>query len=77
MAKKGSPAVEVGFRTPNQNARTALVKQLDADEQDEEELEAMMIGWIERKVLAKPGEAVNMDSCFVVGHINIYCSPRY
>merc|ERR1719206_164555 len=36
----------------------------------------MMIGWIERKVLPKAGEAVNMDSCFVVGHINIYCSPR-
>lgn len=79
--KTSSPSslgIEVGLRTPHQDTRTALVQQLDAEEQDEEELEAMMFGWIDRRVKPKPsdGDAVNMDSYFVVGHINIYCSPR-
>ena len=77
---KTSPAslgIELGFRTPHQNRKTELVQQLDAEELDADEMEAQMIGWIERKVAPRSGEAVNMDSCYVVGHINVYFHPRY
>ena len=72
-----SLGIELGFRTPHQNKKTELVQQLDADEQDQEELEAQMMGWIERKVAPKSGHVVNMGSCYVVGHINVYFHPRY
>jgi len=74
-----SPAslgIELGFRTPHQNKKTELVQQLDAEELDADEMEAQMIGWIERKVAPRSGEPVNMDSCYVVGHINVYFHPR-
>ena len=57
--------------------RAQIVQEVEAEEADQDELNARMVGWINRFVEPRDrDEPIQTESVFIVGHVNVSCTPR-